>query len=75
MPDVIEPPRTAVKFFAGKAFHAPRILFAVASAFPDCRRIEGEPRYSARTRRIKRRWREGDGGGKMSQSRLWAPSV
>ena len=31
---VIEPPRTAVKFFAGRAFHAPRILFAVAPALP-----------------------------------------
>ena len=40
MPDVIEPPRTAVKFFAGKAFHAPRILFALATPFPDCRRID-----------------------------------
>ena len=32
--DVIEPPRTVVKFFAGRAFHAPRILFAVAPALP-----------------------------------------
>ena len=64
MPDVIEPPRTAVKFFAGKAFHAPRILFAVATAFPDCRRIEGEPRYSARTMRRKREGRKDDGGRK-----------